>query len=141
LREEGVAQPAAIALFSPATDYTWSGASIESNDKSCAMFSKDLLRVGAKIFLGEHDPRDPLVSPLFADLHGLPPMLLHASEQEILLDDSLRTAERAKQSGIEVQLKTWPVVPHIWQIMHRWIPEGRESLALVRTFLRRHVPA
>jgi len=141
LREVGLPQPAAIALFSPATDFTWSGASIEGNDKSCAMFSKDLLPIGAKIFLGEHDPRDPLVSPLFADLHGLPPMLFHASEQEILLDDSVRTAERAKQSGIEVQIKTWPVVPHIWQILHRWIPEGRESLALVQSFLRRHVPA
>ena len=138
LRDQGLAQPAAIALFSPVTDFAWTGDSIRSNSKRCAMFAHEMLPSGAELFLGTHDPRDPLASPYYADLKGLPPMLFHAGDDEILRDDSIRTAERAKQAGIEVEIKTWPDVPHIWQMWHRWIPEGRESLALTQTFLVKH---
>lgn len=141
LRAADLPQPAAIALFSPVTDFTWSGASAQGNSDRCAMFSKDILPIASAIYLGEHDPRDPLASPYYADLKGLPPMIFHASGDEILLDDSIRVAEHAKQAGVEVEIKTWPVVPHIWQIMHRWIPEGRESLHLVQAFLLRHLKA
>ncbi len=136
LRAKGLPQPAAIALFSPVTDFTWSGASSIDNSPRCAMFSKDILPVGAEFYLGEHDPRDPLVSPYYADLQGLPPMVFHVGDDEILRDDSIRVAENAQKAGIDVQIKTWPVVPHVWQILHRLIPEGRESLRLVNTFLR-----
>ena len=139
LRNAGLPQPAAIALFSPVTDFTWSGASIQANSGRCAMFSQSVLPAGAKLFLGEHDPRDPLASPYYADLKGLPPMVFHASGDEILLDDSVRVAEHAKQAGIDVQIRVWPIVPHVWQILHRWIPEGRESLRIVQEFLRQRI--
>jgi epsilon-lactone hydrolase len=139
LRANNLPQPAAIALFSPVTDFTWSGASIEANSGRCAMFSKDVLPAGAHHFLGNHDPRDPLASPYYADLKGLPPMIFQASGDEILLDDSIRVAEHAKQAGIDVQVKVWPVVPHVWQMLHPFIPEGRESLRIANEFLRRHI--
>jgi acetyl esterase/lipase len=139
LRNAGLPQPAAIALFSPVTDFTWSGASIEGNSDRCAMFAKEIMPVATELYLGKHDPRDPMASPYYADLKGLPPMIFHAGGDEVLLDDSIRVVEHAKQAGVEVQVKTWPVVPHIWQMLHQWIPEGRESLRLAHAFLHRHL--
>lgn len=138
LRDAGVPPPAAVAMFSPVTDFTWSGASIEGNSERCAMFSKTILPIGKELFLGDRDPRDPIASPYFADLRGLPPMLFHVGGDEILRDDSIRVAEHARQAGLEVELRTWPIVPHIWQMLHPWIPEGRESLRLAQAFLARH---
>jgi acetyl esterase/lipase len=139
LRAAGTPQPAAIALFSPVTDFTWSGASCTDNSDRCAMFSKNFLPVGARLYLGTHDPTDPLASPYYADLTELPPMVFHVGEDEILLDDSVRVAEHARRAGIEVEIKTWPVVPHVWQMVHPLLPEARESLRLVDTFLRKHL--
>jgi acetyl esterase/lipase len=136
LRNLGLPQPTAIALLSPVTDFTWSGASITTNSARCAMFSKDILPVGSHLYLDQHDPRDPLASPYFADLKGLPTMIIHAGEDEILGDDSIRVAEHAKQAGVEVQLRTWPVVPHVWQMLHPFVPEARESLRLIHSFLQ-----
>jgi monoterpene epsilon-lactone hydrolase len=138
LREQGLPQPAAIALFSPVTDFTLGSESIRSNSKTCAMFSSEIAPTVSAFYLGDHDRRDPLASPYFADLRGLPPMLFQASSDEILRDDSVRMAERAKQAGIETEINLWPVVPHIWQILHRWIPESREALAQAQSFLRLH---
>jgi acetyl esterase/lipase len=138
LRAAALPQPAALALFSPVTDLTGSGASNQGNSERCAMFSKDLLPVARRLYLGDHDPRDPLVSPFFADLAGLPPMLFHVGADEILRDDSVRSAEIAKRAGIEVELEVWPVVPHVWQI-HPWMPEARASMSKADTFLKRHM--
>jgi acetyl esterase/lipase len=66
-------------------------------------------------------------------------MVFHVGEDEILLDDSVRVAEHARRAGIEVEIKTWPVVPHVWQMVHPLLPEARESLRLVDTFLRKHL--
>jgi monoterpene epsilon-lactone hydrolase len=140
LRAKNIPLPKAIVLFSPVTDFVWSGDSIRANSKSCAMFTHDMLPTGAQLYLGEHDRRDPLASPLYADLTGLPPMIIHASEQEILRDDSVHLAERARQAGVSVEIKLWPTVPHVWQMAHQLIPEGRESLRLVNEFLDRQVP-
>lgn len=135
LRNHGVPQPAAIGLLSPVTDFTWSGKSSTENSARCAMFSKDILPVGADLYLGNHDRRDPLASPHYADLKGLPPIVVHVGDDEILRDDSIRTAENARQAQVEVELKTWPVVPHVWQILHPLLPEARESLNAIDTYL------
>jgi monoterpene epsilon-lactone hydrolase len=138
LRAAGLPQPAALALFSPVTDFAGTGESTTINSDRCAMFSKDILPIGSGLYLGDHDARDPLASPYYADLTGLPPMLFHVGADEILLDDSVRVAQRAKQVGIEVEIKIWPVVPHAWQI-HPWMPEGRDSVLQAHTFLQRHL--
>jgi acetyl esterase/lipase len=139
LRSANLPQPAALALMSPVTDLAWSGDSIRHNTERCAMFSQSILPVGAELYLGRHDPRDPLVSPYYADLDGLPPMIFHVGRNEILLDDSVRMAEQAQAAGIDVQIKTWPVVPHVWQMLHRWLPEGRQSLETIDDFLRANI--
>jgi acetyl esterase/lipase len=141
LRDRGLPLPGALALFSPVTDMSASGNSIRANSKRCAMFSSELFPRGAQFYLGDQDRLTPLASPLFAKLEGLPPMLIHVGLNETLLDDSVRFAERAKTAGIDVTLRQWPTVPHVWQLMHALVPEGRESLNEAATFLHQRLNA
>lgn len=136
LRRDGVPLPAGAALFSPWTDLAATGASIKTNTRRCAMFYGESVAPSARMYLGETDPKDPLASPLYADLAGLPPLLLHVGADEVLRDDSTRLAERAKAAGVRVELKVWPVVPHAWQLAPHKIPEARASLRESGEFLR-----
>ncbi|HTB10802.1 MAG TPA: alpha/beta hydrolase [Bryobacteraceae bacterium] len=133
-RETRLPLPAAVVLFSPWTDLAATGASLVTNDRRCAMFRGANIGPGARFYLGSADPRNPLASPLYGDLSGLPPMLIHAAEDEVLLDDSKRLAERARAAGVRVVLKIWPVVPHDWQLVPS-MPEARKSLREASNFL------
>ncbi len=135
LRDAGAALPGGAALFSPGTDLAGTGNSIRSNSKRDAMFRGDGLRHLAAAYLGGADARTPLASPLYADLAGLPPLLIHVGEREVLRDDSTRLAERARAAGVAVDVQVWPVVPHVWQFAHATVPEARRSLAAAATFL------
>ena len=136
LRAAAVSLPAAAALFSPWTDLAATGDSVRTNADRCAMFSGTDIAPTARFYLGDTDPRDPLASPLYADLSGLPPLLIHVGADEVLRDDSTRLAERARAAGVHVELKIWPVVPHAWQLATHLIPEGRQSLREAGVFLR-----
>lgn len=138
LRDRKIPLPAAAVLFSPWTDMAATGASLDQNDQACAMFSADGIRRARMLYVGEDDPYNPLISPLYADLSGLPPMLLHVSDNEVLLDDSTRLAERARSAGVNVEFRVWKNQPHTWQLFHRLIPEGRESLDQAAHFLGQH---
>lgn len=137
LRDAGSPPPCAAALFSPATDLAGTGDSLRDNARRDAMFRPEGLRRLAAAYLGGADPRTPLASPLYGDLAGLPPLLLHAGEREMLRDDSVRLAERARAAGVEVELRVWPVVPHAWQFAHAFVPEARRSLEVAAAFLHR----
>ena len=135
LRDAGDWLPSAAMLFSPFTDLTGSGASRRKNDKRCAMFhAKGLLTISAYYLAPDMDPRNPLVSPLFADLKGLPPMLIHVGADETLLDDSTVLADRARAAGVMVECKIWPTVPHVWQLLS--MPEAKRSLDEAAAFLQ-----
>jgi monoterpene epsilon-lactone hydrolase len=136
LRDARVPLPAGAALFSPWTDLAATGDSIRTNTERCAMFDGAGVAFSARYYLGDADPRNPLASPLYADLKGLPPLLIHVGADEVLLDDSTRLAERARAAGVPVQLKIWPVVPHAWQLAPHLIPEARQSLRESSEFLR-----
>jgi acetyl esterase/lipase len=138
----GLALSLMLALFSPWTDLAATGDSVRTNARRCAMFSGTDIAPSARYYLGDTDPRNPLASPLYADLSGLPPLLLHVGADEVMRDDSTRLAERARAAGVSVELKIWPVVPHAWQIAPHLIPEGRQSLREAAAFLHaRAVPA
>jgi monoterpene epsilon-lactone hydrolase len=96
---------------------------------------------GARRYLGAEDPRSPLASPLYADLSRLPPLLIHAGNDETLLDDSRRLAERARAAGVAVELKLWPVVPHAWQLTYPMVPEACQSIREASVFLHAAVRA
>lgn len=134
LRELGEPMPAAAMLFSPLTDLAATGASLVTNTKRDAMFhGADIAKVAGP-YMGERDPKHPVASPLYADLSGLPPLLVHAGSDEVLLDDSTRLVDRAKAAGTDVVLQTWPVVPHVWQLFP--LPESAESMNAAADFLR-----
>lgn len=141
LRDRGIPLPAAAVLFSPLTDLAGTGESRHTNSTRCAMFDHESVGRAAEYYLGEGDRYAPLASPLYADLQGLPPLLIHVGADETLLDDSRRLAERAQRAGVKTQLKVWPAVPHVWQLFQSWIPEGRSSLREAGMFFAREVGA
>ena len=136
LRAASLPLPAAAALFSPWTDLAATGDSVRTNARRCAMFNGPDIAPTARYYLGEADPRNPLASPLYADLSGLPPLLIHVGADEVLRDDSTRLAERAIAAGVPVEIKIWPVVPHAWQLAAPLVPEARLSLEESGAFLR-----
>jgi epsilon-lactone hydrolase len=139
LRERGIPLPAAAVLFSPFVDLAATGESAKANSDRCAMFDSRSFGRAAEFYVGDGDRRAPLVSPLYAELQGLPPLLIHVGEDETLLDDSRRLAERAQRAGVKTQIKIWPAVPHVWQLFQRWVPEGRNSLREAGMFFAREV--
>lgn len=133
-RDAGGAMPRSAALFSPWTDLAATAASARENEEKDALFTRLMLRVGARAYLAGASAKTPLASPLYADLAGLPPLLLHVGEDEMLRDDSARLAARAREAGVEAELALWPDVPHGWQMMAP-IPEAKASLDKAIAFL------
>ena len=133
-------RPAAAALFSPATDMTGGGESWVANRLRDAMFTDQLANL-VGFYLNGADPRDPRASPLLGDLSGLPPILLHVGESELLRDDSVRFAEAAEKAGSRAVLKVWDGAPHAWQFMHGFVPEARRSLDEAAAFLNEALAA
>jgi epsilon-lactone hydrolase len=137
VRDAGFKLPKAIVAFSPYSDLAVTGASVESNAKSCAMFTPRVVREAAAMYLAGADARDPRASPLYADLAGLPPMLLFASRHEIFRDDTLRLAERASAAGVKVELVLRDRLPHVWPVFVTLLPEARQAFATVSAFAER----
>jgi cation diffusion facilitator CzcD-associated flavoprotein CzcO/acetyl esterase/lipase len=135
LRAAGEPLPAAAALFSPVTDLTGGSASLQENAARDAMFRGDCLHHLADAYLAGADAAHPRASPLLADLHGLPPLLVHVAADEALRDDSVRLADKARAAGVRVDLSVWPGVPHVWQLIHQ-LPEARASIGGAAAFLR-----
>ena len=139
LREAGVALPAAAILLSPFTDMTLSGESVTTRAEVDPMIRLGEASEQFAYYVGNHDPTNPLISPIFADLHSLPPLLIHVGNDEVLLDDSVRLAERAQAAGTEVELKVWEGMWHVFQALALTLPEGRESIAELGAFVKFHV--
>ncbi len=128
LRDEARPLPAAIVAFSPWTDLALTGRSLDENTERCAMFAGDTIRRASVFYVGASDPTHPYLSPLYGDFRGLPPMLVHASLDEVLRDDAVRVAARARDAGVAVELRLWPWVPHVWQFFAAVLPEADQSL-------------
>jgi epsilon-lactone hydrolase len=140
LRDAGDPLPAAVVLFSPWTDLAATGASLRANDKRDPMFSGETVAQAALIYLGDAAPTNPLASPLYAELMGLPPLFIQASNSEVLLDDSTRLAEKATRAGVTVSFRVWRKLPHVWQFFTPFLPEARQALAETTDFIKRAVP-
>jgi epsilon-lactone hydrolase len=138
LRADGLPQPACAVLFSPWTDLTLGGESMTSKTGIDPSFVPEKVRVRAADYVGAADPADPSVSPVFADLTGLPPLLIQAGSHEILLDDSTRLAARAAAADVAVTLEVTPGVPHLFQAFSAMLEDGDAALSRVADFLRAH---
>ncbi|MFY9289792.1 MAG: alpha/beta hydrolase [Methylorubrum rhodinum] len=140
-RRLGLPLPAAAALFSPATDLVGRSPSFRTNAKRDAMFRPEALTRLVPAYLDGADPADPRASPIEADFSGFPPLLIHVGAREILRDDSLRLADKARTAGVPVSLTVFPVVPHAWQLAESFLPEAQASLSEAAVFLRRALEA
>jgi len=149
LRDQGLRQPDAAVALSPLTDATLSSPSLRANLHSDPMLGPlfgPMARVPQPLLLWfgwwqtRIKPNDPLISPLRADLSRLPPLLLQASETEMLFDDSRRYVNRAQAAGSPVRLQRWNHMVHVWQIFNPELPEAREALEQIGKFLNAAAP-
>jgi epsilon-lactone hydrolase len=141
LRAAGEAGPACAWLASPWTDLTMSGASLATKDAVDPLIHKPYLEELAAAYAGAHDRRDPLISPLFADLHGFPPVLVQVGSAETLLDDAVRFAQAAGAADVAVTLEIWPHMIHAWPMWNAKLADGRRALEQAGEFIRRCVAA
>lgn len=135
LRDRGIALPIAAALLSPVTDLTCSGKSYRTNAKRCLSPDGMGLACG-KHYSGELDPALPYISPLFGELHGLPPMLIYVGGHETLLDDSTRFAEKARAAGVDVTLRIGEGLFHCYPACSPMFPEAKTAMAEICDFVR-----
>jgi len=136
VRDAGLARPAAGVLFSPWTDLAAAGPSIVGNSDSDALFFGPYVAAQARYYLADTPATNPLASPVYADLAGLPPLLIQVSDSEVLLDDSRRVAANASKSGVAATLQLWRGVPHGWQVFAPILPEARAALRDAAAFIR-----
>ncbi|MFN2623393.1 MAG: alpha/beta hydrolase [Chthoniobacterales bacterium] len=136
LRDAGEALPRCLVCLSPWTDMTGSGDSIIANSQRDPMFMAQDIERYASVYLGNHSARDPLASPLFADLAGLPPILIQVGRNEVLLDDATALHEKVRAAGGVSELRIYAHVPHGWHYGAPFVPETREALLEVAQFIR-----
>jgi epsilon-lactone hydrolase len=132
LRDLGEAFPACLWLISPWTDLTLSGATLETKDAADPLLHRAYLEELASAYSGGADRHDPLISPLFADLAGLPPTLVQVGTDEVLLDDAVRL-------GAAVTLQTWPRMIHAFPLWNGGLAEGRRALQDLGGFTAAHL--
>jgi monoterpene epsilon-lactone hydrolase len=139
LKHVGLPQPCAAVLMSPWADLTLSGESIASKAAIDPALTPEGLRRRAADYLPDGGPTGELVSPIFADLTGLPPLLIQAGSHEILLDDATRLAARAAAADVAVRLEVTPGAPHVFQGFAAMLDEGDAALTSAGEFLRAHL--
>ncbi|MFW9848316.1 MAG: alpha/beta hydrolase [Candidatus Thorarchaeota archaeon] len=139
LRRKNLDLPAAAVCLSPWTDLADTGESMNSNVDIDPSLSPEETRFLAKQYIGDNDPKNPLISPLYAELHELPPLFIQVGTAEIILDDSLRLAEKAKMDGVEVTLDVWKDMPHVFTIYFQYAPESRKGIDRICEFITQHI--
>ncbi len=136
LRDQGMPLPKGCLVISPWADLTDSSPSHQSKAAVDVMLTTERLNISAQVYVGEADLKNPLISPVFADLRGLPPLFIQVGTDEILLDDSLTLAANAEKAGVMVTLKVWEGMFHVWHAMQHVMPEGREAVQEAITFIQ-----
>lgn len=123
--------PAGLVLLSPWSDLAFTGPSFEALADQDPWMIGARLRRSADLYLAGADPRDPRASPLYADLTGLPPTLVHVGSDEVLLDDAARLAQRLRDAHVPTTLHVEPGMWHVWHLFAAGLPEGRAAIAAV----------
>lgn len=140
LKEEGDALPSAAFFLSPQTDWVrFDGKSYSTRANVDFFYTSHLFSFTASQYVGDNDPEAPLLSPAHVDMAGLPPLCIHVGNDDVLLSDSVRFARRARESGVEVELKIWPALWHVFQASARFVPEARQSINELSKFVVKHM--
>jgi acetyl esterase/lipase len=141
LRDGGHPLPVAGFCLSPWVDLECSGETMTTKADVDPMVGKDGLTEMAAAYAGDHELRHPLVSPLHADLSGLPPLLIQVGTAETLLDDAVRLADRARNAGMDVRLEAWDDLVHVFQAFAPMVPEAVEAIDGIGRFVRERTGA
>ena len=136
LRDAGDPVPAAGVGISPWVDMEGTGESMTTRAAVDPVVQKEGLLEMAKLYLGDADPKNPLAAPLHANLAGLPPLLIHVGDAETLLNDATRITERARKAGVDVTLKIWDEMPHVWHMFAPILPEGQQAIEEIGAFFK-----
>jgi len=136
LRNNGVKLPAAAVCMSPAVDMTFQGQSMITN-RGKDWLTKESLDNLRKIYLKGEDPKNMLVSPIYADLKGLPPIMLQAGSHEVLLDDIIKFHGKLKDSDVKITFELWKGMFHCFQMFYSNIPEGQEALENAGIYIKK----
>ena len=138
LRDEPKAIPlSAIVGLSPTLDMSATADSYDRCRQTDKIVSQELTKQCIAMYAPNADPRDPMLSPVYGRLSGLPPMLLQASEDEAVFDDSTQAASRARQEGAHIEVQTWPGLPHVWHLLAPLLPEATFAIQRIGEFVRR----
>ena len=135
LKKAGAAMPACGVCFSPWVDLEGTGDSMKTRSEIDPIVKPHLLDWFTGLYIAKERRRDPLASPLHADLSGLPPLLIQVGTAEALYDDAIRIADRAKAAGVDVTLKVWPDMIHVWQLFAPMLSEGRDAIKEAAAFV------
>lgn len=138
VRDAGLPLPACAVCFSPWTDLAGAGESHRFNEGLCAMFRGENNDEFASAYLGDASPLDPYASPVYADLAGLPPLLLQVGSTELLLDDARRVHNKVQAAHGTSRLEIYEDVAHCWQMLDGFVPEARAALRQAASFIREH---
>jgi salicylate hydroxylase len=138
IRTAGDPLPAGVIAVCPFTDLTLSGPSVQEYSGDDPAANRDLLTYMAASYFQGHEPTDPMVSPLFGDFRGLPPMFLTATEGEVLLSDTTRFAERAQQAGVDVTVRLVKDSVHVFTLF-AFLPEAQNTMKLIEDWASRRL--
>jgi monoterpene epsilon-lactone hydrolase len=138
IREAQLPIPGAAVCMSPWVDMEGIGDSMKTRAAADPAIKRDGLVAMAGLYLGGKSPHTPLAAPLYADLRGLPPVLIQVGDAEVLLDDSNRLAACLKEAGVPTKLEVWPEMIHVWQLFASFLPEGQQAIDGIGGFLKEH---
>jgi monoterpene epsilon-lactone hydrolase len=136
LRDQGVPMPAGACLLSPWLDLSASGESMKSREERDPWFTPADIQVVSRHYCAADDCRNPLASPVFADVAGLPPTFIQVGDDEVLLSDATRFAEKLEAAGIPVEIEVWPEMWHVFQAFLMIVPEAREAVSHIALKIR-----
>jgi acetyl esterase/lipase len=139
LRDRGLPRPAGGVCISPWVDLTCSGASYVSRAAADPIVERASVTMMAQAYAGAGDLKAPLVSPLHADLRGLPPLLVQVGSDEVLLDDARGLAERARAAGVATRLEEWPTMIHVWHWFQGMLDEAEQAVGVIGDFVRTRI--
>jgi acetyl esterase/lipase len=139
LRDAGDPMPAGGVCISPWVDLTCSSDSYKTKSEEDPVIVHEDIQWLASLYLDGRDPKTPLASPLFADLEGLPPLLIQVGSEEVLLDDALGLDKRARQAGVDSTLEVWEDMIHVWHVFFQMLQEGRDGIARIGEYFKSRI--
>jgi acetyl esterase/lipase len=140
LRDAGEPMPAAVVLLSPWTDLALTGESLRTRADVEMMIKPAGMPETAGLYLAGADPCHPYASPLYAELTGIPPLLIHVGDAEVIRDDSTRLAARARAAGVPVTIEVWDEMPHVFPAFAGFLPEADQAIEQIGRWLAERLP-